>query len=117
MSCCRQLAWRASTASSISVRQPFRVVDGVLTETGDTQPFSAYSYSKALGEQVIDQLSRDGSEAVIIRATSVQGAGRATTASLQRIARSRFSSVAGAGDQPSAVSSLEMLCEFVRTRR
>ena len=86
----------------------------VLTETGDTQPFSAYSSSKALGEQVVEQLSTDGPEAVIVRATSVQGAGRATTASLQRIARSRLASVAGAGDQPSAVSSVEMLCEFIR---
>jgi nucleoside-diphosphate-sugar epimerase len=86
----------------------------VLTETTDTQPFSAYSSSKALGERVIKQLGTDGTEAIIIRATSVQGPGRATTASLQRIARSRLSSVAGTGTQPSAVSSVGTLCEFVR---
>jgi nucleoside-diphosphate-sugar epimerase len=86
----------------------------VLTETTETQPFSAYSSSKASGERVIKHLGTDGSEAIIIRATSVQGPGRATTASLQRVARSQLSSVAGTGTQPSAVSSVEMLCEFVR---
>lgn len=86
----------------------------VLTETDDTQPFSAYSTSKARGERVVAHLVDDTTNAVMIRATSVQGAGRATTASLRRVARSRLSSVASPGTQPSAVSSIGMLCEFVQ---
>lgn len=86
----------------------------VLTETAETQPFSAYSASKALGERVVQRLVDDTTNAVMIRATSVQGPGRSTTQSLRRIARSRLSSVASPGSQPSAVSSVDMLCEFVQ---
>lgn len=87
----------------------------VLTETAETQPFSPYSASKALGEKVVQRLADHTTNAVMIRATSVQGPGRPTTASLRRIARSRLSSVADPGTQPSAVSSIDMLCEFVHT--
>ena len=86
-----------------------------LTETLDTSPFSAYSRSKALGERVIVQLAAGRKyDIVTVRATSVQGPNRETTKSLRRIARSPFASVAGSGNQPSAVSSIDNLCAFVR---
>ena len=86
----------------------------VLDESGRTQPFSPYSRSKALGEEVLDQLRPTcRTDLVVVRATSVQGAGRPTTANLQRVARSRLASVAGAGTRPSPVSSVGGLAAFV----
>jgi UDP-N-acetylmuramyl pentapeptide phosphotransferase/UDP-N-acetylglucosamine-1-phosphate transferase/nucleoside-diphosphate-sugar epimerase len=88
-----------------------------LDESARTAPFSAYSRSKAAGEtlllSLVEQGDAIGCETVIVRATSVQGAGRSTTESLRRVARSRLSSVAGTGESPSAVSSLEGLSSFV----
>lgn len=115
----------------------------VLTATEDTAPFSAYSFSKALGEEVILKLSRfidesaaagcaPGSEnsefpaasssivpahhaleVCIIRATSVQGRGRRTTEAFARIASSPIATVAGSGKHRSPVSSNYALAEFV----
>lgn len=86
----------------------------VLTESAEVSPFSAYSRSKAMGERVARLLAvDDDTELVVLRATSVQGPGRSTTASLQRIARSRLASVAADGTQPAAVSSVDALCEFI----
>jgi UDP-N-acetylmuramyl pentapeptide phosphotransferase/UDP-N-acetylglucosamine-1-phosphate transferase/dTDP-4-dehydrorhamnose reductase len=90
----------------------------LLDETLDLAPFSPYSRSKALGEQALCEfIAGDaphvGPEIAIIRATSVQGSGRKTTESLARIARSRLSSVARPGTQPTVVSSLRGLVEFV----
>jgi dTDP-4-dehydrorhamnose reductase len=87
----------------------------VLTESDAVAPFSAYSRSKALGEQVIAHLAGPPTNMVVIRATSVQGPGRTTTAALRRVAASRLSSVARPGDQPSPVSSVAELCRFVQT--
>lgn len=94
-----------------------------LDETEQVEPFSAYSASKALGEQALATWERQrangaaGQErtpgVVILRATSVQGSGRGTSAGLSRIASSRLSSVAAPGTQPSVVSSLAGLSEFV----
>jgi dTDP-4-dehydrorhamnose reductase len=86
----------------------------VLTESAAVAPFSAYSRSKALGEQVIAQLTGPPTNTVVIRATSVQGPGRTTTAALRRVAASRLSSVARPGNQPSPVSSVAELCRFVQ---
>lgn len=86
----------------------------ILTESPEVTPFSAYSQSKAIGEQVLQSIStRPGTTISIVRATSVQGAGRVTTTNLRRIAGSRLASVAGTGDQPSAVSSVGALCQFI----
>lgn len=86
----------------------------VLTESRQVRPFSAYSQSKALGEQVLQSIPRrPGTDISIVRATSVQGTDRLTTISLRRIASSRLASVAGTGDQPSAVSSVGALCQFI----
>lgn len=87
----------------------------VLDETIDTAPFSPYSKSKALGEAGVLSLASQHPDTcvLIIRATSVQGIGRPTTESLRRIARTRLASVASPGTQPSVVSSIEGLSEFV----
>jgi nucleoside-diphosphate-sugar epimerase len=89
----------------------------VLDESPAVSPFSPYSSSKAWGEAAllagIDRESGEGIETVIVRATSVQGLSRPTTISLRRLAHSRASSVAGSGDAPTVVSSIDGLVEFV----
>ncbi|MFT4224866.1 NAD-dependent epimerase/dehydratase family protein [Micropruina sp.] len=86
----------------------------VLDETADASPFSPYSRSKALGERAFLAAGRTGSsDAIVIRATSVQGAGRRTTKSLRRISRSPLASVAGAGQEPTVVSSIDGLVDFI----
>ena len=92
---------------------------GVLDESAATSPFSPYSRSKALGEAallsyVAKVAGVQSPEVVIVRATSVQGVGRATTRQLRRLARSPMASVARPGDRPTVVSSLQGLVEFVK---
>lgn len=86
-----------------------------IDESADRAPFSAYSRSKALGEEVLELLAQQeaGTGIATVRATSVQGAGRATTASLVRIARSPLASVAAPGTAATPVSSLQALAWFV----
>lgn len=87
----------------------------VLDESAEVEPFSPYSRSKALGERAALAAAEVGeSDLIVVRATSVQGNGRATTDRLRRIARSPFSSVSAPGTQPTVVSSLPSLTEFVR---
>ncbi|MHA7269638.1 NAD-dependent epimerase/dehydratase family protein [Arthrobacter sp. HLT1-20] len=102
--------------SSASVQGHRRVID----ETPDRAPFSAYSRSKALGEEVLEVVARDFVPAagtalnvVTIRATSVQGPSRATTLSLAKIAASPLASVASPGTAPTPVSSIDALAWFV----
>lgn len=128
--------------SSAAVQGPVRT----LTDSTTTDPFSAYSYSKALGEEVLIRLgdfveetaaagvapgSTESSfppapssapvsvsphhalELCIVRATSVQGAGRKTTESFAKIASSPLASVAGRKMRKSPVSSSYGLAEFV----
>ncbi|AGL16320.1 NAD(P)-dependent oxidoreductase [Actinoplanes sp. N902-109] len=71
----------------------------VLDESARHEPFSPYSRSKALGEQAV--LAAGGLPVVVYRPPSVHGAGRAVTARLAALARSRLSSVAGDGRAPS----------------
>lgn len=86
-----------------------------LDSSTEVAPFSPYSHSKALGELALIQLSTtlQDTDLVIVRATSVQGVNRDTTRMLKRIARSPLSSVAFPGTQPTVVSSVDGLCEFV----
>ncbi|WP_323958771.1 NAD-dependent epimerase/dehydratase family protein [Arthrobacter sp. JZ12] len=91
----------------------------VLDETPDVAPFSPYSRSKALGEQSLAfNTSADdtpeGLDVVIVRATSVQGPDRPTTAALARLAASPLASVAAPGTAPSPVASVDALAELVR---
>ena len=85
----------------------------VLDESPDTEPFSAYSRSKALGEAALAARRPGACPVTSLRATSVQGAARQTTAALVRVASSPLSSVAGRGDSPTVVSSVDALCSFV----
>ena len=113
------LLLRAADEASVSrvIHLSSAAVQGhrpVLDETLDAQPFSPYSRSKALGERAFFRVRTDeDTDAVVIRATSVQGAGRPTTESLKRISRSALASVAGDGTQPTVVSSIDGLVDFV----
>lgn len=85
----------------------------VLDTSRETHPFSPYSRSKATGEAVLTRLNLGSLDRTIVRATSVQGPGRATTRSLRRIARSPLASVASPGTQPTSVSSVFGLADFI----
>ncbi|MEV4666428.1 NAD-dependent epimerase/dehydratase family protein [Microbacterium sp. LWO12-1.2] len=85
----------------------------VLDETADAAPFSPYSRSKALGERAF-LASVDDVQAIVVRATSVQGTGRGTTRSFRRIAASSLASVAGDGSQPTVVSSIDGLSDYIK---
>lgn len=84
----------------------------LLDESTDRVPFSAYSRSKSLGEEALLKVEHGGTEAVILRATSVQGPGRPTTAALARLAASPLASVAAPGTAPTPVSSINALAWF-----
>jgi dTDP-4-dehydrorhamnose reductase len=110
LACHRAGVPRMIHLSSAAVQGRARALD----ETARTRPFSPYSRSKARGEEVLHVLRALGpTEIVVVRATSVQGKGRPTTAGLQRVARSRLASVAGVGTAPSPVSSAVGLADFV----
>lgn len=86
----------------------------VLDESAEVSPFSPYSRSKALGERAFLAAARVRCvDATVIRATSVQGPGRRTTASLKRVSKSPLASVAGDGQQPTVVSSIDGLVDFI----
>ncbi len=103
--------------SSAAVQGPRLVLD----DSEETNPFSAYSFSKALGEEALLDLQDYfleehpdcAPELCILRATSVQGRGRRTTELFAKMASSPFASVAGAGAGKSPVSSVHALAEFV----
>lgn len=108
--------------SSASVQGHRRVID----ESSDRAPFSSYSRSKALGEEVLELLGAGagdgstvdgagapGTSIVTIRATSVQGPSRPTTTSFVKVARSPLASVASPGTAPTPVSSINALAWFV----
>lgn len=91
-----------------------------LDETSRTQPFSPYSFSKALGESALQRLAAREDrpthpELVVLRATSVQGPDRATTKRLAAFASSPFSSVAGDGSAHTPVTSIDALAQFTVT--
>lgn len=86
-----------------------------LDESRTVRPFSAYSRSKALGEQAL-ALAADaapGLSVVTVRATSVQGPARPTTAALVRLAHSPLASVASPGTARSPVTSVDALADLV----
>jgi UDP-glucose 4-epimerase len=76
----------------------------VLTEDSSVNPFSPYSLSKALGEQLLlkdDQVA----STVVFRAGSVQGSARKTTQRLVKFAHSPIASVAL--DTPTTLALIE----------
>lgn len=118
----------------------------VLDSSEATAPFSAYSFSKALGEEALLRLrdfievaagagaapgsassqfpaapstnptpvpGNHAAEICIVRATSVQGTGRETTAKLARLSSTVLASVAGSGSARTPVTSVHALAEFV----
>ncbi|WP_066295482.1 NAD-dependent epimerase/dehydratase family protein [Arthrobacter luteolus] len=97
------------SSAAVQGHRPF------LDESPQVEPFSAYSRSKALGEQALSARVPGRCSVATIRATSVQGPERETTAKLVRIAGSPLASVAGRGDAPSPVSSVDALTSFVLT--
>lgn len=94
--------------SSASVQGHSQTID----ESSRRAPFSAYSRSKALGEEVLDLLEST-LDCTTVRATSVQGGQRPTTQSLAKIARSPLASVAAPGTAATPVSSIDALAWFV----
>lgn len=90
----------------------------VLDETIRTAPFSPYSLSKALGESALYRLRTQweqeahAPQLTVLRATSVMGGGRRTTRMLAKFASSVLCSVAGDGNAPTPVTSVDSLAEF-----
>lgn len=95
--------------SSASVQGQLRTIDS----SSRREPFSAYSRSKALGEEALELLDAGPMGITTVRATSVQGPSRPTTLSLVKIARSPLASVAAPGNAPTPVSSINALAWFV----
>ncbi|MCC3276933.1 NAD-dependent epimerase/dehydratase family protein [Arthrobacter sp. zg-Y20] len=95
------------SSAAVQGHRPF------LDESSHVEPFSAYSRSKALGEQALSARTAGSCSVTTVRATSVQGPGRATTAKLARLAASPLASVASPGTAPSPVSSVDSLVDFV----
>ncbi len=73
----------------------------VLDETENRAPCTPYGVAKGDGERLLLARARVGPAVTVLRPTSVHGPGRATSASLARLARSRLSSVAGMGSRHS----------------
>ncbi|MCC3294727.1 NAD-dependent epimerase/dehydratase family protein [Arthrobacter sp. zg-Y411] len=97
------------SSAAVQGHRPF------LDESSHVEPFSAYSRAKALGEQALAVRQSGPCSVVTVRATSVQGPGRPTTAKLARLAASPLASVAAPGTAPSPVSSVHALVDFVLT--
>ncbi|MBM6545758.1 NAD(P)-dependent oxidoreductase [Janibacter sp. YIM B02568] len=92
----------AAAAQQVGVRRVIHVssaaVQGrrpVLDESPEVQPFSPYSWSKAVGERTFQSWAPE--EGVIYRPGSVHAPDRRVTRSLSRLARSPLSTVAGDG--------------------
>jgi len=84
----------------------------VLDDSAEVRPFSAYSTSKVLGEQVLEQLGRAG-ELVIFRPPSVHGPDRRVTRRIAGFARSPLTSVARPGTQPSPQALVDNIGDAV----
>ncbi len=80
----------------------------VLDSTGRVRPFSAYSYSKAVGEQLV---LRHHPGAVVYRPAGVQGSQRAVSRKLVAVARSPLALVAGDGDGNSPQALIENVAD------
>lgn len=102
---------RAIHVSSAAVQGRREVLD----TTAQVSPFSPYSRSKALGEAAFFAAANlhPDTDALVLRATSVQGPGRSATAALRRVAASPFASVAGNGNWPTVVSSINGLVDSI----
>lgn len=85
----------------------------VLDPLDQPVPESPYGRSKLLGEELA-KFTAERTRVLIYRPTSVHGAGRAVTEKISRLARSRFSSVAAPGTDPTPQVLVEQVAEYVR---
>lgn len=85
----------------------------VLDASEEMQPFSAYSLSKVLGERVLRDGEIGAVQVVRFRPPSVHHESRRVTRGVSRVARSRLSSVAGDGSQPSPQALLDNVASAV----
>lgn len=82
-----------------------------LDESGDRRPFSAYSRSKAIGEELLEQVRPTGT--VIYRPPSVHAVDRRVTRAVARLARSPLRSVASGTDRNSPQALLANVADAV----
>ena len=92
--CSRAGVGRLVQISSAAVHGDAQVLD----ESAVPSPKSPYGLTKLWGEQVVED--RSDIVGIVYRPTSVHGADRKLTQTLQRLAESRLSSVAGNGTNP-----------------
>lgn len=83
----------------------------VLDETRHTEPFSAYSRSKALAEELLGEMIDE--RVVIYRPPSVHSADRRITRALSAIAASPVSSVAAPGSAPTPQAHIQNVGDAV----
>lgn len=81
----------------------------VLDESTEVQPFSPYSRSKALAEQLV--LDLGPSQTVAYRPPSVHGPDRRITKAIRRLAASRLSATAAPGDAPTPQALIENVAD------
>ncbi len=84
----------------------------VLDESAELRPFSPYSDSKAMGEQILEKLADEG-QLIIFRPPSVHGPDRRVTRRVAAFARSPMRSVAAPGLQPSPQALIENVGDAV----
>lgn len=82
-----------------------------LDQSPVTSPFSAYSRSKALAEELVREIA--GEAAVVYRPPSVHAADRRVSRMIARIARSPVSSVARPGSSPTPQALLPNVADAV----
>lgn len=86
----------------------------VLDESEDLRPFSPYSRSKVLGEEVLRELAPGSAVQVVrYRPPSVHAAGRRVTRLIGRVARSAAATVARPGDQPTPQALLPNVADAI----
>jgi nucleoside-diphosphate-sugar epimerase len=110
------LVGRAAMAASVPryVHVSSAAVQGrrrVLDDSRETQPFSAYSRSKATGEEAA--LSSGPIGTTVYRPAGVHGPGRSVTQTVARISRSPFASVAGSGSAPAPHALIDNVADAI----
>jgi len=83
----------------------------ILDESENVATFSAYSRSKALGEELVREVA--GPSAVIYRPPSVHASDRRVSRMTARLARSPMSSVARPGSSPSPQALLQNVADAI----
>jgi len=106
----------AATAAGVPrfIHVSSAVVQGdapILNDSPRTVPFSAYSRSKALGEQFVSSLAPES--CVIYRPASVHAVDRRVTRMTAAIARSPLATVAGSGNQPTPQALLSNVADAI----